>query len=213
MAQRVPAEGSGAPGGVKRRALEALTELKWAGKPGADSHVARPGPPAPLFVGEGRETTGVPVLGPESPHRRHRCPPSPLGAPPQASGGRGSQGGRGGSSSPSVRTVDAGRAVAANLPSQRAGGARRACVRWERASRPFPERVRSSLPPTFLSRHLRVSPAARALCSGEVAGLARPLTNPFTPVSPRLRRAPVQTPQPRARLSHSRLRPLSPSQP
>lgn len=26
-----------APGGVKRRAVEALTELKWAGKPGADS--------------------------------------------------------------------------------------------------------------------------------------------------------------------------------
>lgn len=36
-AERVPAEGSGAPGGVKRRAVEALTELKWAGKPGADS--------------------------------------------------------------------------------------------------------------------------------------------------------------------------------
>lgn len=36
-AERVPAEGSGAPGGVNRRAVEALTELKWAGKPGADS--------------------------------------------------------------------------------------------------------------------------------------------------------------------------------
>lgn len=37
VAQRVPAEGSGAPAGVKRRAVEALTELKWAGKSGADS--------------------------------------------------------------------------------------------------------------------------------------------------------------------------------
>lgn len=35
-AEGVPAEGSGAPGGVKRRAVGALTELKWAGKPGAD---------------------------------------------------------------------------------------------------------------------------------------------------------------------------------
>lgn len=196
---------------MKRRALEALTELKWAGKPGADSSGARPGPPAPLFVGEGKETPGVPVLGSRTPHRRNRCPPVPSKGPPQASGGRVSQGGRGGSSSPSVRTVGARRAGAANLRSQPAGGARRACVRWERASRPFPERVRSSPPPPRSSAATsKSSPAARALCSGEAAG---PLTNPFTPVSPRLCRAPVQTPQPRARLSHSRLRPPSPSQP
>lgn len=176
---------------MKRRALEALTELKWAGKPGADSSGARPGPPAPLFVGEGKETPGVPVLGSRTPHRRNRCPPVPSKGPPQASGGRVSQGGRGGSSSPSVRTVGARRAGAANLRSQRAGGARRACVRWERASRPFPERVRSSPPPRVPQpppQSLPPQPARSARGRRPVSPVHRLTPSPqFRPASAELR--------------------------
>lgn len=119
------------------------------GKTRSGLAVARPGPTAPLVVGEGEGRDRVPCLGSLTPNRRNRCPLAPSRGPLQASGGRASRGGRGGASSSSVRTVGAGRSAAASLPGQRAGGARRACVR--RGGRalpaPFPSEFAAPLPP------------------------------------------------------------------
>lgn len=151
VVQRVPAAGSGAPGGVKRRALEALTELKWAGKPGADSSVARPSPPVPLFlVGGGTGTAGIPVPG----SRTH--PTEETGvrlSPPEPPAGLAGPGGAGRAGRPLLcqRAHRRGRARGGGEPPERAGsragGALRACVRWERASRPLPSDFAPPLPP------------------------------------------------------------------
>lgn len=188
MVQRVPAAGSGAPGGVKRRALEALTELKWAGKPGADSSVARPSPPTPLFVGEGTGTAGVSVPGSRHPPTEETgVRRSPRGTPAGLAGPGGA--GRAGQPLLCQRAHRRGRARGGGEPPEPAGGWEErdahACGGSARPA-PLPERLRSSPPPTSLGRHLRVSPAARALSSGEVAGPARPLT--ITP-SPQFRPA------------------------
>lgn len=190
MVQRVPAAGSGAPGGVKRRALEALTELKWAGKPGADSSVARPSPPTPLFVGEGTGTAGVSVPGSRHPPTEETgVRRSPRGTPAGLAGPGGA--GRAGQplrlsacapSGPGARWRRTSRAGG------RVGGARRACVRWERASRPL-ARATSLLPSPHVPRPPppRLPRSPRALLRG--GGRSCPSTdyNPFTPVSPRLR--------------------------
>lgn len=57
-AERVPAEGSGAHGGVKRRAVEALP-VKVGGKTRSGLSLTRPGPSDPFFVGEGNEKNKV----------------------------------------------------------------------------------------------------------------------------------------------------------
>lgn len=190
--ERVPAEGSGAPGGVKRRAVEALTELKWAGKPGADCPWHAQDLPSHFSWGLGDEKSKgekrvsfpcylnphwrkkwwVRAAGRLGPARARRCRMTP----PLTS-------------APSAHRA---RSEAQACEPEELSARMRAVAR---ASRPFPESVRFPPPPTFLCRHLRASPAPSPVFSGEVARLAYPLTNPFTSASPRLPWAPVQTPQ------------------
>lgn len=133
-------------------------------------------------AGEGKGRQSVPPRWlPHPPAEETGVRPPPRGAPcgPRGPGCRG----EGGAAPPPPACAPS--VLGAQRP--RAGGAGRACVRWERASRPAP-------PPTLPGRPLRASPAARALPSGEAAAPARPRPHPFTPVSPRPCRAPVRTP-------------------
>lgn len=209
MAQRVPAEESGAPGQSAHR-------VKVGGKTRSGLWVARPRPPAPLFLGEGeeRKSPGPGLPNPLPRNRRNRCPPAPSRGPPAGLGGPGVAGRAG-------RLLLFQRAhrrcwARSGCEPPAAGGPQAHACGGSALPAPFLSEFAPPLPPRSSDANLKASPAARALSreeEEEVVGCARPLPHPFTPVSPRLCRAPVQTPQPRALLSHSRLRPPSPSQP
>lgn len=148
-AERVPAEGSGAPAGVKRRAVEAL-RVKVGGKTRSGLSLTRPGPPTPFFVGEENERSlGVLNVFPFSTSQipakeTSDHPPSQARDAPRDSGPGGV--GPRGSSSSNVRAV--GVWCAGRSPGLQAGGAERAHACGGRAlPAPFLSAFAFPLPP------------------------------------------------------------------